>query len=95
MSIVNKLVLGGLALLALPFEARADLVLGVSVPGTFYRPHFHRWYGHYAVVAPPVVPPPPRTVYVGPPPATVYLPPPGTTYVAPVAPPPPPLYMPR
>ena len=107
MSGMKKLVFASLALLAVPFSAKAEVVIGVGIPGPFYRSYYHgRHYRPYVVVAPPVVyapgpgvvyaAPPPGTVYAAPPPGTVYAaPPPGTVYYQPAAPAPAPIYVPR
>ena len=105
MSTLKTFVLAALAVFAVPFSARADLVIGVGVPGPFYRPYHHRWYRPYAVVVPPlvvvppppvVVAPPPRVIYVAPQPGTVIVAPPlPTTYVVPAAPAPAPVVVPR
>ena len=88
MSGMKKLALAALALLAVPFAAKAEVVIGVGIPGPFFHPYHHgRYYRPYVVVAPPpiVVAPAPRVVYVTPAPE----------YLQPVAPPPATVYVPR
>ena len=97
---MKKLVIAALAVLAVPFSAKAEIVIGVGIPGPFYRPYYRgRYYYRPGVViaAPPIiVGAAPAPVYYAPPPGTVYVaPPPGTVYVQPATPQPVPVYQPR
>ena len=39
----------------MPFSARAEIIIGVGIPGPFFRPHYYRpYYRPYVVIAPPI-----------------------------------------